>query len=183
MNRFSAAILYAYNGDLDKFHELSSQSLASFTETDDPNDALEIAEACLVAPPHEAHLMAASKLVDKTYTLNLRSNDIPWAQLAKALCEHRRGNGQAAIDWANWSLAKSAGFTVRKALCLGVLAMAHAQLQDRDAAHEAEIELAQMIQENSPFHIGTAPGLGWRYWLIRELFLREIRQARTDAEQ
>jgi hypothetical protein len=61
--------------------------------------------------------------------------------------------------------------------------VAHTQLQDRDAAHEAEIELAQMIQENSPFHIGTAPGLGWRYWLICELFLHEIRQARTDAEQ
>jgi hypothetical protein len=112
-----------------------------------------------------------------------RSIDIPWAQLAKALCEHRRGNGQAAIEWANRSLANSAGFAVRKGLCLGVLAMANAQLQDHAAAHEAEIELAQMIREQSPFHIGTAPGLAWRHWLIRELILREIRQARAVANE
>jgi WD40 repeat protein/tetratricopeptide (TPR) repeat protein len=186
LNSMQAAILYAYNEDFDRFHQLSIDSLEQFGETKVPDVAEKVAKACLVAAPQEANLLATSKLADKALTLDpdYRNGEfIPWAQLTKGLAEYRAGNGQAANEWVEKCVANSANMPVRKALALGVRSLAWAQLGDGNASREAMVELTGLLQEHSPFHTGAKLSDNWHDWLACELLLREIRQAHTDAEQ
>ena len=172
-----AATLYAYNGQLDRFHQLCSNLVERFAETNTPDVAEKVAKSCVIAPPQEANLLAAGKLADKALTLDpnyWNGTLIPWAQCTKALVECRSGNERSAIEWAQRCVSASADVPVRKALALGVIAVAHVQLGGRESASKEVAKFTRFVEEQSPLHTGAQLGDNWHDWLICEMLLREI---------
>jgi WD40 repeat protein/serine/threonine protein kinase len=182
-----AATLSVYTGDLKRYHQLCGKMLGRFAETSNAQAAEKIAKACLLAPPTEADMPAIREMLGKARTLNPGLWDgwfMPFTQVATALAEYRSDNHQAAIEWAEKSIAKTsggvpsalAGGTPVFRLALGVKALAHARLGERELASKEAAKLKRFVQQQSPLYTGDQLYTNWQDWLICEILLREVAQ-------
>ena len=153
------------------YEQLCRKILATFGGTKDPYVADRMAEDCLLLPDSGVDLQRVDKLANIAVTLGSGDNVTPYFEVGKALAEYRTGHFSEAIEWGEKPLNYPVIYAQAKAYA--VLAMAHWQLGQKDAARGMLAKGDGQIPS-----ISIAPGAvdlgdGWVPWLFARVTLNE----------
>jgi tetratricopeptide (TPR) repeat protein len=154
------------------YETLCRKILATFTNTNDPYIDERNAEDCLFLPDSGVDLEWVDKLADKSVSLGSGYSDgLPYFQAAKAMSAYRLGHFAEAIAWAEKTV-KSPIVYVNAHAC-AILAMAHWQLGEKDAAR-LMLAKGRSLTPND-FHSHEVVDLGdpWMAWLEARISLDE----------
>lgn len=165
------AALLAVTGNRPAYEQLCRSLLTKFANPSNPYVAERIAQDCLLLPDSGFDLELLDKQADVAIALGNGLNDLPYFQACKAMVNYRLGRFPAAIDWGERAVKGSIPYAQAKAYA--VLAMAHWQLAQTNAAHEA-LARGDALAPALPATGGHADlGESWVAWLMARISLDE----------
>jgi tetratricopeptide (TPR) repeat protein/tRNA A-37 threonylcarbamoyl transferase component Bud32 len=95
------AELCVFLGHADEYRQARHAMLRRFGDTDDPNIAARVGQACLLLPGSAEELRAATALVERAVSAD-KSKSPPWSdqyfQFARGIAEYRNGRMESAIS-------------------------------------------------------------------------------------
>jgi eukaryotic-like serine/threonine-protein kinase len=170
-------------GQLTRYHQLVREASARFARTDNPVAAEEALKFCTIAgmdPDTVRSLEPMVALAKQSFDKPGRDiHSLAWRAFALSLFEYRRGDFASAITWGQRSLSYSDPAASRIAMSHIVLAMAHCQMHQSDAAR-AELALGRkQVKQKLPNGLegglaeGNASSGFWHDWLLAYLLLHE----------
>ena len=166
------ATLLVKNGDRVGYQEICRKFFAAFHKTTNIYVADQLAKTCLLLPNSEMDLKALDSLTD--FALANGSGDkfsIPFFQVCKALSQYRQGSFSEAVTWAEKPLKSSSRYSHGHAYA--VLAMAHWQLGNKDAARAMFEKGDALAPSVIPARDAEDPGKAWLAWLFSRISLDE----------
>jgi Flp pilus assembly protein TadD len=168
-----AALLVA-SGQLDTYRAHCRKSAERFGNSADPLIAERIAKDCLILPASGANLGVVAKMADTAAAVT-NHWATPWFQLVKGLAEYRQGRFASAVEWMNKALIESGKELERDVQAYMVLAMAHYQLNQTDAARAAFARGTEIEQMKLPKLESGDIGDSWLDWIIAHALMREAK--------
>jgi hypothetical protein len=170
-------------GQLTRYHQLVREASARFARTDNPVAAEEALKFCTIAEmdPDTVHsLEPMVALAKQSFDKPDRDiHSLAWRAFALSLFEYRRGDFTNAIRWGQKSLSYSDPAASRIAMSHLVLAMAHCQMHQPDAARaelalgRKQVELKLPKGPEGGLAEGNASSGFWHDWLLAYLLLHE----------
>jgi tetratricopeptide (TPR) repeat protein len=171
----SLAALLAITQKRPAYEKLCGKILATFTNTDDPYINERIVKDCLFMPDSGVDLGFVDKLAGKSVSLGSGHSDgMPYFQVAKAMSAYRLGRIAEAIEWAEKTL--KGPIIYPNAHAYAILAMAHWQLGEKDAARVMLAKGDSLTPKISPTHETVDLGDPWVAWLEARISLDEAGQ-------
>jgi eukaryotic-like serine/threonine-protein kinase len=170
-------------GRLALYHQLVWEAGARFAATDNPVAAEEALKFCAIGEMDTATLLSLEPLVALAkQSFGKPDRDIhslAWRAFALSLFEYRRGDYPNAVSWGKRSLDYADSTASRIAMSHIVLAMAHGQLHQTDAAR-TELALGRKpVEQKLPKGLegglsqGDSSSGFWHDWLHAYLLLQE----------
>jgi hypothetical protein len=174
-------------GQLARYHQLVQETIARFAGTGDPEAAEEVLKFSGIAAMDPATMrsleplavLAKQSIGKAAPKADWEVHSVAWRAFALSLFEYRRGDFTNAISWGERSLGYSDATPSRIAMSHLVLAMAHSQLHQPDAAR-TELALGRELVElklpkglEGGLSEGNASSGFWHDWLLGYLLLRE----------
>jgi serine/threonine protein kinase len=167
------AALLAFSHNQAAYEQLCQKILATFTNTANPYVDERMAQDCLLLPHSGVDRQLVDKLADLAVTLGSRESSLPYFQGCKAMSNYRLGHLREAIDWAEKAANNPAAEAQAKAKAFAILAMAHWQLGQKDAAREALAKGDSLAPAIQSARDDTDLGQSWVAWLIARISLDE----------
>ena len=155
-------------GDLASYRKHCERALSQFGDTTDHAVAERIAKDCLMLAPPGGSLERLAKMADTAVAAGPGDNSWPYYQFVKGLAEYRQGHFAGAMDWLQ-KVAAQEGVPARTAEADAILAMAHYQLGQTNAARAALADGIKLAETKL-----TRPDrIDWNDVLIAKFLLRE----------
>ena len=169
------AELLAITHNRPAYEILCRKILTTFTNSSDPYTYERIAKDCLFLPDSGADLNLVDELAGKSVALGSSHPDgFPYLSVAKAMSAYRLGHFAEAMEWAEKTL--KGPIIYPNAHAYAVLAMAHWQLGQKDAARVALAKGDSLTPKISPAHQAVDLGDPWLAWLEARISLDEAGQ-------
>ena len=159
------AFLLLQLGKVQEYDQLCLRTLQDFQDTENVFIACQTAALCAIHPWHglgheraaELADVAASNIKTAIAEGSASSDLVPLVQLVKGICDYRRGQFAAAIDWLERDELSEIEVPHFKALRLLFLAMAY--------HHDGQPVPARRLFQHAAEMIGELPtqGPGWQY--------------------
>ncbi len=182
-NLLPAAAAIREHGVAEYYERFRRTAIARFADTLNPISAEQVIKASLLAPTEPAQIRALAPLAAIVAQMvegkdPLASHDPymdAWRCFALSLFEHRRGNPEAALLWADRCLAHQNESAPRHISVSLLRAMACRQLQRES---EARFDLARSRERlverfRTPLESGDEQQGFWFDWIIARILLRE----------
>ncbi len=153
------------------YEQLCKSLLTKFANPTNPYIAERIAQDCLLLPHSGEDLEFLDKQADLAIALGSGSGDLPYFQACKAMANYRLGRFPVAIDWGERAVKCSTANAQAKAYA--VLAMAHWQLGEKDAARAMLAKGEALAPSIQPARLAVDLGDSWVAWLMARISLDE----------
>ncbi|EEF63001.1 serine/threonine-protein kinase [Pedosphaera parvula] len=166
------APLLAETRDQGQYQLLCQNILKDFAGTSDPFVADRMAKDCLLLPASGVDLRLVSEMADTAVIAGKDEAAMPFFQCSKALAEYRQGHFANAIECAQKSL-KGPEYLYAQAEAYPVLAMAHFQVKQNDAAKAALAKGLELMQDQLPKRGCDDLGDDWQGWIFSQVLMNE----------
>jgi tetratricopeptide (TPR) repeat protein len=165
------AALLAESQNRPAYEQLCKSLPAKFGTSQNPFIDERVVQDCLLLPYSGVDLELMDKQADLAVALGSGDENLPYFQACKAMSNYRLGHFSEAVDWGQ--RAAKGSKVEAQAKAYGILAMAHWQLGQQDAARA-------MLAKGDALAPGIPPGsksvdLGdsWVAWLMARISLDE----------
>jgi len=165
------AALLAITQNRPAYEQLCKSLLTKFANPTNPYIAERIAQDCLLLPHSEEDLEFLDKQADLAIALGSGSGDLPYFQACKAMANYRLNRFPVAIDWGE--RAAKCSIASAQAKAYAVLAMAHWQLGEKDAARAMLAKGDALAPSIQPARQAVDLGDSWVAWLMARISLDE----------
>ncbi len=163
--------LLAITHDRPAYEQLCKKLLTKFADTANPYVAERMAQDCLLLPNSGVDLGVVDKLADTAVTAGRSEADLPYFQACKAMSNYRLGHFAEAIEWGEKAAKSSLADAQAKAYA--ILAMAHWQLGQKDAARDGLAKGDALAPNIQPGREAVDLGDLWVAWLMARISLDE----------
>jgi tetratricopeptide (TPR) repeat protein len=161
---YRLAALLAYSGDMSGYRTLCERMLARWATATNALDLERTANACLLLPPSEAQMGAATQAADRAASFG--NGDWECFRFAKGLAEYRQGHFARVLELAAALAETNAPVELSvRVEARAVAAMAHQRLGHATEARECLVRAVA-----GATHISD-PGTIWFSWYYSELWL------------
>jgi serine/threonine protein kinase len=165
------AALLAITQNRPAYEQLCRGLLTKFANPNNPYVAERIAQDCLLLPQTGEDLEVLDKQADLAISLGNGTADLPYFQACKAMANYRLGRFPVAIEWGERAARGSIPYAQAKAYA--ILAMAHWQLGEKEAARTA-LDTGQALTPSiQTGQQGVDLGDSWVAWLMARVSLDE----------
>jgi len=171
----TAIVLAVAQGDREGYRQHCRQALARFTATNEPSSVAVMAVDCLILSPSDVDLETVDRLTDLAVTLGRGNCYLPLFEFYKALAQYRLGQFARVVDYLSKPPATT-GLSWDDRLHADrhtLLAMAHWQLHEAEAARTELAQARELAEARLPHADSPDLGTAWRYWIITQALLRE----------
>jgi len=153
------------------YEQLCRSLLTKFANPSNPYVAERVAQDCLLLPHSGEDLEFLDKQADLALALGGGYGDLPYFQACKAMANYRLGRFAVAINWGERAVKCSIPDAQAKAYA--VLAMAHWQLGEKDAARVTLAKGDALAPSIQPASQAVDLGDSWVAWLMARISLDE----------
>ena len=175
---YRLAAVLAYTGDVAGYRKLCEGMLARFATATNAMDLERTANACLLLPPAETQLGAATRVADRAARFGNGDREFPWFKFAQGLAEYRQGHFAKVLELADVALAETnrPKWAAARLEVWAVGAMAHQRLGHATEAREWLVKAVAGAQAKQP------PNTVWfaedysEWWAASHVLLREAKE-------
>jgi len=153
------------------YEQLCRSLLTKFANPSNPYVAERVAQDCLLLPHSGEDLEFLDKQADLALALGGGYGDLPYFQACKAMANYRLGRFAVAINWGERAVKSSIPYARAKAYA--VLALAHWQLGEKDAARAMLAKGDALAPNIQPASQAVDLGDSWVAWLMARISLDE----------
>jgi tetratricopeptide (TPR) repeat protein len=171
--------LLAYSGDVAGYRALCEKMLAHWATATNALDLERTANACLLLPPEEAQLEAATRVADRAASFGQGDGESDWFRFAQGLAEYRQGHFARVLELADAALADT-NRPMRPSARVEVTTVAAMAHQRLGHAAEAREWLVRAVEASHTELI--PPDKIWftsdysEQWLAPQVLLREAKE-------
>jgi eukaryotic-like serine/threonine-protein kinase len=172
-NYHRLAGLLVNTGNRPAYEQICQQEVAKFSDTANPYIAERMAQDCLLLPHSGVGLGLVDQLADKAVALGNGNSSLPYFQACKAMSAYRLGRFPEAIEWGEKAIKGPTADAPAPAKAYAILAMAHWQLGQKDAARAMLAKGDSLAPVFLPASDTRDIGESWVAWLFARISLDE----------
>ncbi len=165
------AALLAVSQNRPAYEQLCKSLPAKFANSQNPFIDERLVQDCLLLANSGVNLELMDKQADLAVALGSGDENLPYFQACKAMSNYRLGHFSEAVDWGQ--RAAKGSKVEAQAKAYGILAMAHWQLGQQDAARAMLAKGDALAPGIPPASKSVDLGDSWVAWLMARITLDE----------